>query len=199
MVRSIRKYAQPTVSLDEIDFLDLTARLQEHPDNPGCKRIEGILEALDRLHRDADSLAKRLRASTQLRRELNHYRWVRRVVPQKGRGFVVVCFPAEQESLSRDEAWEYAWVGWILHSVPGPDGRPRIRRCGDDACKKWFFAKRSDTKFCSGNCKQHHHDSDEARKESKREYMRSRRASEKKHAKNPKSGVGLGRTRKPRG
>ena len=195
-----RKQRKLPDHLDEVDLGALFTRLEERPETPQSKRVERLLDLLSRL-RGRLSTRDAKEAFTGLLYALSRYRWVRRVAFTR-EGFRVLSFVADRGYLSEDDSWEYAAVRDLLDIVPYLGDPPRIRRCADQACQKWFFAaNRSDQKFCCGNCRQHYYDSDEKTHARKLERMRQNYATEKERDRKLKSLVGVAerRTALPRG
>jgi hypothetical protein len=191
-VANIRKNKILSPYLDEERLDKIFARLEERPGEPQSQRVERVLELLSGLGEDAPT-SEKSRILTALRKVLERYRWIRRVYPTR-EGLRVLSFAANREYLSTDDIWEYTTVQDLLDLVPYLGARPRIRRCRDERCQRWFFAaKRDDQWFCDSKCKQHHYDTET--REEKKAYMRKRYAEQKERARNPKSGVGL-RTQK---
>ena len=155
-------------------------------------RVERILDrlyCLSRLDRGDRAAWAAFFGSGDL---LNRYEWHYGLVYGRRGLRAELLFTKE---LPEEDAWEYSAVRFLMGLVPLHIDR--LRKCAYGGCRKWFFAaNRDDQQFCSrGSCRQNHYDSDPKRRKSKKIYMRDYRAERKRHARNPKSGVGLGRAR----
>jgi hypothetical protein len=170
--------------------------LREQPEKEQCKRVEALLSLFAKLRADASTRTK-MEAVTGLRNRLSRYKWTFQVFPWRDRFYA--NWTAGDKGLEADDAWEYRAVQLLLEMVPYLGKSPRIRRC--EECNAWFFAAtREDQRWCNRNCRQRHYDSSPETRESKKLYMREYRATMKKLARNPKSGVGLrGSRRRPGG
>jgi hypothetical protein len=190
----MRKNEILPIHLDAFQLDEIFRRIRERPKEDESVRVEKILECLSVLRSDSPTREK-MQVVARLRRLIKHYAWERRVIPQGNVFRVVTLFSRDgEDQLSREEVWERQSVGSLLDTVPYLGNPPRIRRCAE--CAAWFFAaKRITQEYCSGNCRQHHYDNDPARKAAKAAEMRRLRA-EAKRRQNPKSAVGLGRTRR---
>ncbi len=186
----IRKNEPLPTHLDPEQFEAIFWHIREHPEQPQSKRVEEVLELVSNL-RDDLSTPEGIRVITRLRNVLSRYRWGVKVSPTS-KGFHVSHFPANRGMLSSSDEWEYGAVRALLDLVPYLGKRPRIRRCAETGCRKWFFAaKREDRQWCSPNCRQRHYDSDPEMRKSKKLYMRKYRADEKKREESRKRGVGF--------
>ncbi len=172
-------------------FWALFKNLEAREGKPHAARVRHILDLLRQLTGGMNS--KSFPAFKRLNDALSRYRWRGQIV-YSSRGFRGM-FAANRE-LSEDDVWEHEVVGELLKLVQYPDVVSRIRRCKDEDCRELFFAtKRADQEFHLGKCRQHFYDSDKERREEKKEYMRDRYAELKRHAQNPRSGVGLRKRR----
>jgi hypothetical protein len=186
MKTHIRKKKERPIAPEEMQ-LDLFWRLQERPDTPHSKRVEKILELLSSLGTDLSPTEKG-QALMGLHSAMGRYKWLARVAFTAD-GYCVIRTPANRETLSKDEEWEYAAVGILLNIIPSIGERPRIVRC--EECKKWLFReKRSDKRWCSGVCKQRHYERDPETRAKKLEAMRKRYAKEKERDRKGKAAVG---------
>jgi hypothetical protein len=166
-------------------FEDILYRIKRHPGEPQSMRVEELLELLSGL-RDDLSTREGMRVITRLRKVLDRYQWRVQVSPTS-EGFRAVYSPPY--GLSASDDWEQTAVGRLLEFVPNLGKRPRIRRCA--VCNEWFFAaKRADHIYCSGACKQRHHDGTPEMRENKKLYMRKRRAKEKRLEEKSKKAIG---------
>ena len=118
---------------------------------------------------DVDTLFGRLNESLnryQMRPTLDprlgdggHITWR---APRKTRGLVVLCGAREVD--------EPEVIQRLLNLSRTPY-LSYLRQC--DHCKRWFYAIRSDQRFCKGkNCKQKHHQTGAKFREGRRKYMR---------------------------
>lgn len=141
----------------------LFRHLEARPKSKQAERVEQILEKLSRLGRGD------VAAFFQNGDLLSRYEWHYRLTYSGSRGLrAELMFTKE---LPEEDAWEYRAVRFLMSLVPHHINR--LRRCADAKCNKWFFAaRREDQQYCSGNCRQHHYDSDPVRRAAKREYMR---------------------------
>jgi len=179
-----KKKILPFPQLDEAGFLALRWHIEEHPDTPQSKSVERILELLRHLRNGGDELSKaeQLRFTTELRNRVSTYRWVRRV-SYTSKGLWASVVPADIEKLLPEDRWEYGAVGDLLDMLQFHGGFSRIGRCADTRCGRWFYAiNRSDQKFCSLACKQHHYDSNPERRKQKQAYMREHYWEQKRRA-----------------
>ena len=180
---------------DPEQFDAIFRHIREHPKQPQSMRVEELLSLVSSLREDISKL-ERVRVINGLRNLLSNFRWSVQVSPT-AEGFRTIYFPADRGNLSSADQWEYAAVCDLLELVPYLGKRPRIRRCAE--CEEWLFAaKRSDQQFCDngGICRQKHYDRSPEMRESKKLYMRERRADEKRREESSKIGV---RFERPRG
>jgi hypothetical protein len=197
MRANIRKKTILPFHLDEEQLEAHFRHIEAHPETPQSQRVEKILELLSALRDDLTPNMGQVIA--RLRNALRRYRWASHIAPTPD-GYRVIRTTADRENLSKADLWEYEAVRDLLDLVHYLGNPPRIRRCADSACQKWFFAaKRADQLFCSGNCRQHHYDSDEDTRAKKNETMHKLYALKKGLALNPKSGIGLERRPARRG
>jgi hypothetical protein len=190
MSDNIRKQTVLPAHLDYERLVEIFTRLEAQSEKEQSQRVEKILDLLSRLGDDLVG-SEKVRVITSLRNALHRYHWMSQVSPTL-QGYRVITFFTRKELLSKDDVWEYEAVRVLLEIVPYLGRRPRIRRCADAQCRKWFFAaKRDDQKFCGGNCKQHNYENAPEKRAKKRDSMRALYAAEKARARNPKSGVGL--------
>ena len=180
----IRKNTKSPI-LEQTLLWHITDRLDNHPASAHSKRVRHILELLIQVLENIGTLGA-LAPLAKLRPILDRYRFkyalgVGRTI-RAGLG----CAKANP---SEDDLWEYGAVATLLKLIEEPGGLNRVRKC---ACGRLYFAEgRSDKTSCGNVCRQRKYDQDERRREEKRSYMRRRYAESKKHAANPKSGVGL--------
>jgi hypothetical protein len=186
MSNIIRKKMVLPIHLDKEQLEAIFTRLEERPETPQSKRVEKILELLSSLRDDISPLDKG-QIVIRLRNALRLYQWVSHIAPAP-ESYRVINGVADRENLSKDDLWEYEAVRDLLECVPYLGNPPRIRRCA-----------RADQLFCSGNCRQHHYDSDEDTRAKKNETMHKLYALKKGLALNPKSGIGLERRPARRG
>lgn len=194
MSENIRKTKLLPIHLDE-EQLDAHFRhLEAHPETPQSQRVEKILGLLSALRDDMTTLdSGQGQVIIRLRNALRHYQWVSHIAPTS-EGYRVIRTAADRENQSKEDLWEYGAVRDLLDCVPYLGNPPRIRRCADAVCQRWFFAaKRADQQFCSGKCRQHHYDSDKETRTKKNAAMRRLYALKKRLSRNPKSGIGLER------
>jgi len=177
--------------VDPERFLEIFTRIKEQPDQQS-KRVEKVLELMSSF-RDDLSTREKIQIFTRLRLALGTYRWaVRLGVTREGLHVIHQMARELADATSDAERWEYSAIGLLLEVLPYLGQRPRIRRCADAGCREWFFAaKREDQEFCSGNCRQHHYDSDPESRAAKRRYMRQYRVQEKKRDERRKKDVGF--------
>lgn len=182
----IRKHEKHAIDPKEMQ-LDLFRRLQEHPNTPHSKRVEKILELLSSLGTDLSPTEKG-QTLMGLYNALGRYKWLARVA-FTAQGYCVIRTPANRETLSKDEEWEYAAVDVLLNIVPSIGERPRVVRC--EECTNWFFReKRSDKRWCGGVCKQRHYERDPETRAKKLEAMRKKYDDEKELDRKSKAAVG---------
>jgi hypothetical protein len=90
------------------------------------------------------------------------------------------------DARDKELRWEHEAVMLLLSELQGRRGvfypgiscgLARYRRCA--SCSRWFHAKTDHQRFCSGTCRQKNASKDESFKETRRAYMRKRRAEEK--------------------
>ncbi len=178
-----RKHDESIVALLESGLYDVVERLNEYPDNDEVRRVAEVLTLFSCPAGEARDTARR-----KLARMLSRYRWDARVT-LTSEGFIVIPFTGI--GLTKAEKWEHDAISAILRTVP-VDGKPRIRPCADKECPRWFYAaKRVDQRFCSGNCKQHTHDSDPDKRAKKAGRMVALRADAKRREQAAKDRVGF--------
>jgi hypothetical protein len=198
VITLIRKNDNVPSHLDRERFEEIFRQVREHPEKAQSKRVEGVLELLSRLRHDLSGSAK-VRIITGLRHLLSVYQWVVQVSPTT-EGFRALHLIADRGRLSRDDLWEHTAIRDLLDVVPYLGERPRIRRCADATCWRWFFAKteRKTHKFCSTNCRVNVYDSSSTRRAEKKVYMRQYRQGLKERDDRDKKRVGFGRSPKRR-
>jgi hypothetical protein len=188
MTKVIRKNDKLPIHLDRERFEEIFWQLREHPEKVQSKRVAGCLELLSCLRADLSG-SEKVRVITGLQHLLSAYRWVVQVSPTPG-GFRAIHLIADRERLSEDDLWEHMAIRDLLAVVPYLGKRPRIRRC--DECKEWFYAaNREDQRWCGGNCRQHHYDSNPEMRAGKARYMCEYRIAEKESEESSKKGVGF--------
>jgi hypothetical protein len=156
----------------------LLPSLNDGPKTEQTVRVERLLFLLGRLTRDATTREK-LEAFTALRILLAEYRWVSYISPWQD-GFVVVNRIADHVQITKADLWEHEAVRDLLNAFPrlGIGKRPYIRRCENDRCQRWFFARRGDKRTCSPACHVNANRSPENRLR-KAKYMRGLRKTQK--------------------
>lgn len=171
----------------------------DHPEKSQSKKVEEFVELLSALRHGLSS-SERVRIITRLGNVLSAYQWVARVAPTGDKGYQPIYFFADRGSLSQDDRWERESIRDLLKIVPYLGKRPRIRRCDNADCKRWFFAKteRRTNKYCSTTCRVHNYDTNPARREEKKVYMRNHRLVLKERDERLKRRIGFGRVPKRR-
>lgn len=188
----IRKNKILPSHLDAERFLEVFEYIKAHPEMPQSQNVEKVLELISSF-RDDLSTREEMKIFTRLRLTLATYRWSVRLSPSS-EGLHVVHEMAEKydEGTSEANRWEYGAISLLLDILPYLGNRPRIRRCANAACRQWFFAvNREDQEFCSGNCRQHHYDSDPQMRKKKREYMRKRRIKDRERDEEARRAIGF--------
>ena len=190
MKTTIRKKNTSLIDQKE-EQRDLVWQLKECPDTPQAKRVEKILELFSTLGTAKTGKGQVL---FSLRNALRRYKWVSYVAPTPV-GYCEIKVPADRETLSKDEAWEYAAVGMLLNIIPSIGERPRVDRC--EECNDWFFRDgRNDKRWCDNICKQRHYEKDPVTRAKKLKAMRDGRIREKKRDRKSKAAVGY--TKRPK-
>jgi hypothetical protein len=181
----------------EPELWAIFGRLENERATPQSDRVGRILELLSRLGEKPDRMAA-VKITSELRHLLDRYRWITRALISPTTEGYRAIFRREpkEKNLSREDEWEYEAVRELLDiTTRYPGALSRLRQCGNKECRRWLFTPWGKTRqFCKNDiCKQRHFDSDPEQREKKREYMQKRYRDQAKHARNPKSGVGLRR------
>ena len=130
----------------------------EQDDKPHSKRVANVLRLLSYLGGAINTEEKTL-AARVLGRELRRYRW-RVQLSSTSEGYRATFFPADR-GLSPEEEWEYNAVRNLLDLTLVKGALSRLRQCAYAGCKRWFYAAKTDQKFCTrGLCRQNHYYSD---------------------------------------
>lgn len=176
--------------LDKEQLEAIFTRPEERPEDPQSKRVEKMLELLGSL-RDEIGPLDRGQAVIRLRNALRLYQWVSHIAPAP-EGYREIRGVADRENLSKDDLWEYGAVRDLLECVPYLGNPPRIRRCAEVDCRRWFFAaKRIDQQWCGSICRQRHYDRDPETRAKKLEAMRKLYALEKERDRKRKAAIGF--------
>jgi hypothetical protein len=169
--------------------------IENGSETPQSKRVERILELLSCLGKNPRGM-EAANVTAELGHMLRRYRWMTHALVSLTKQGYRSIFRREPEakSRSREDVWEYEAVASLLDLARTQGAISKLRRCGNDECRKWLFVMKGKRRFCDNNgvCKQRHFDSDEKQREKKRAKMRELYAeARERNARNPKNGIGL--------